>query len=402
MLDPLYKLVARGIVVIHNGLAPVFGPDSFLSYALAIVLLVMFVRLLIVPLFVRSVKAQRTMQMLQPHIKEIREKYKNDRQQMNAKIMELQKEHGNPLLGCLPLLLQIPLFISLFRVFQDIAPSGSAATGYSFKATSGLSVEEVTSIAQAKLGGVSLAAAFTNPSGELDFLGVSGAAVKITCVVLIITMSLTTFITQKQIMARNGPTDPQQQMIQRVLLYASPLFLAVFGFNFPIAVLLYWLTTNAWSMGQQHFIIKRMPPLNIGGKPGAPAPAAAGSSGGGLTSLLKGKQPPPEPETRPTRLAQVRQNPLGKPGKQPMTDSTAGDDVDSGSNGTGSGSSTGSNGTGGTVAGSSGGAGGAGAVGGGPGGRNVKPAKAGSRSNSRPGAKKRTGGKGGSRRGGRR
>ena len=66
--------------------------------------------------------------MLQPHIKEIREKYKNDRQQMNQKIMELQKEHGNPLLGCLPLVLQIPLFISLFHVFRAIAPYARTAT----------------------------------------------------------------------------------------------------------------------------------------------------------------------------------------------------------------------------------------------------------------------------------
>jgi len=391
-LNPLYELVARGIVVFHDGLAPVFGKNSFLSYALAIVLIVMLVRLLIVPLFVRSVKAQRTMQMLQPHIKEIREKYKNDRQMMNQKIMELQKEHGNPLLGCLPLLLQIPLFFALFHVFNRIQPRLENGV-YVFKATSGLSVDEVTNIAQAKLGGVSLAAAFTNPAGELDFLGASGIAVRITCVVLIITMSLTTFITQKQIMARNGPADPQQQMIQKVLLYASPLFLAVFGFNFPIAVLIYWMTTNLWSMGQQHFIIKRMPPLNIGGK-GAPAPAAA-SSGGGLTSLLKGKQqPPPEPEA-PTRLTQVRQNPSGKSGKQPPGANGISDGVSENGAGTTGGSGGAASASGGTAS------GGGSAAGGGSGGRNVKPAKSASRPNSRPGAKKRTG-KGGSRRGGRR
>jgi YidC/Oxa1 family membrane protein insertase len=350
-LEPLYRLVARGIVVFHDGLAPIFGENSFLSYALAIVLIVMLVRLLIVPLFVRSVKAQRTMQMLQPHIKEIREKYKNDRQQMNQKIMELQKEHGNPLLGCLPLLLQIPLFISLFHVFRAIQPTSDGHGGYYFKAASGLTVEEVQSIATAKLGGVSLAAAFTNSSSELDFLHASGIAVRITCVLMIITMSLTTFITQKQIMARNGPADPQQQMIQRVLLYASPLFLAVFGFNFPIAVLLYWLTTNLWSMGQQHFIIKRMPPLQIG-KAGA-APAAAPASGG-LTSLLKGnKNDEPVEPAPPPRLTQVR------PTAPASTNGTSGS-------------------------------------------RNVKPAKAPpARPNARPAAKKR-GGKGGSRRGGRR
>lgn len=368
MLDPLYRLVARGIVVFHDGLAPIFGQNSFLSYALAIVGIVMLVRLLIVPLFVRSVKAQRTMQMLQPHIKEIREKYKNDKQQMNQKIMELQKEHGNPLLGCLPLLLQIPLFLSLFHVFNAIQPRGVDGGGYVFKATSGLSVDEVTSIATAKLGSISLAGAFTSPTGELEFLGLSGLAVKLTCVILIITMSLTTFITQKQIMSRNGPTDPQQQMIQRVLLYASPIFLAVFGFNFPIAVLLYWLTTNLWSMGQQHFIIKKMPPLQVG--KAAAAPAAAAPSGG-IMSLVKGKQAPaPEPEG-PKRLTQKR---VAPDANGSATSTQAESEAPS------SGAATAA--TGGAA-------------------RSVKPAQASSRPGNRPGAKKRTG-KGGSRRGGRR
>jgi len=383
VLDPLYRLVARGIVVFHDGLAPVFGQNSFLSYALAIVLIVMLVRLLIVPLFVRSVKAQRTMQMLQPHIKEIREKYKNDRQQMNQKIMELQKEHGNPLLGCLPLLLQIPLFISLFHVFRAIAPTSDGHGGYFFKAASGLSVEEVQSIATAKLGGVSLAAAFTNPAKELAFLGASGVAVRITCVVLIITMSLTTFITQKQIMARNGPADPQQQNIQRILLYASPIFLAVFGFNFPIAVLLYWLTTNAWSMGQQHFIIKRMPPLQIG-KANAPVAAAAAPSGG-LTSLLKGhKNEPPAEPAAPTRLTQIRQTPpaSSSPSQASPSQPSGSGSPSSSSSGSGSPPGPSSNGSNGA--------------------RSVKPAKAPpGRPAARTGAKKR-GGKGGSRRGGRR
>jgi YidC/Oxa1 family membrane protein insertase len=387
VLDPLYSLVARGIVTFHNGLAPIFGESSFLSYALAIVLIVMLVRLCIVPLFVRSVKAQRTMQMLQPHIKEIREKYKNDRAQMNAKIMELQKEHGNPLLGCLPLVLQIPLFISLFHVFRVIRPEADGHGSYIFKAANGLTQNEVASIANAKLGGVSLAAAFTNSGHELAFLGANGIAVKVTCVVLIIIMSLTTFMTQKQIMARNGPADPQQQMIQRVLLYASPLFLAVFGFNFPIAVLLYWLTTNLWSMGQQHFIIKRMPPLKIG-KNGAPAAAAASS--GGLTSLIKGKQPEPPAPTGPTRLTQVRQTPGrdGRPGDgdtepvpPPSTNGSGSPSTGSGGTSAGAGATNGSSAPGG-------------------GGRSVKPAKATSRPANRPGAKNR-GGKG-SRRGGRR
>jgi YidC/Oxa1 family membrane protein insertase len=192
---------------------------------------------------------------------------------------------------------------------------------------------------------------------------------------LIITMSLTTFITQKQIMARNGPADPQQQNIQRILLYASPLFLAVFGFNFPIAVLLYWLTTNAWSMGQQHFIIKRMPPLQIGK---ANSPVAAAAPSGGLTSLLKGhKNEPPAEPVAPTRLTQVRQTPPAS--SSPSSPSEAGSGSGSGAGSPSGPASNGSNGA-----------------------RSVKPAQAPpGRPAARTGAKKR-GGKGGSRRGGRR
>src|SRR6185437_7188380 len=130
VLDPLYNLVARGVIVFHNILAPLFGKHGFFSYAIAIAIIVVIVRILIFPLFVRSVRAQRTMQMLQPRMKEIREKYKNDKQRMNQEVMKLQKEHGNPLLGCLPLLLQIPLFISLYHVFNAVARTPKEVKGF--------------------------------------------------------------------------------------------------------------------------------------------------------------------------------------------------------------------------------------------------------------------------------
>ena len=319
MLDPLYKLVARGIVVFHDALAPVFGQNSFLSYALAIVLIVMIVRLLIFPLFIRSVKAQRSMQLMQPRMKEIREKYKNDKPRMNQELMALQKEHGNPLLGCLPLVLQIPLFISLFHVFNKLAPR-TGSRGLDFYGTSGLSRLEVQHIATAKLGGVSLASAFTSSKNAIDLLGTSQGAVRVVAVVLILLMSATTFVTQKQIMSRGGPVDPQQQQIQRIMLYGSPIMLAVFGFRFPVAVLLYWLTTNLWSMGQQYFIIRKMGPGPVAGA-GAPGPskslppsrpdASAGDEAKSGLSLRKrpkaaAPQAAPTPAAATPRLVQKR------------------------------------------------------------------------------------------------
>ena len=319
MLDPLYKLVARGIVVFHDALAPVFGQNSFPSYALAIVLIVMIVRLLIFPLFIRSVKAQRSMQLMQPRMKEIREKYKNDKPRMNQELMALQKEHGNPLLGCLPLVLQIPLFISLFHVFNKLAPR-TGSRGLDFYGTSGLSRLEVQHIATAKLGGVSLASAFTSSKNAIDLLGTSQGAVRVVAVVLILLMSATTFVTQKQIMSRGGPVDPQQQQIQRIMLYGSPIMLAVFGFRFPVAVLLYWLTTNLWSMGQQYFIIRKMGPGPVAGAgaagpskslpPSRPDASAGDEAKSGLSLLKRPKaaapQAAPTPAAATPRLVQKR------------------------------------------------------------------------------------------------
>ncbi len=333
MLDPLYNLVARGVIVFHNILAPIFGKHAFFSYAIAIALIVVIVRILIFPLFVRSVKAQRTMQMLQPRIKEIREKYKNDKQRMNQEVMKLQKEHGNPLLGCLPLLLQIPLFISLYHVFNAVSRAPTViATGANkgmlqFKGTSGLTGgvydrvhhilgtigadgifhasskgSEVAGLATAKIGGITLSSALTSSKKTLELFGADGVTVKIIAAILIVFMAVTVYITQHQIMSRGGPVDPQQQKIQRVMLYGSPLMLAVFGLRFPIAVLVYWLTTNTWSMCQQVFILRKMPPMLPGTSAGT---ASTGRSSAPVKGLRKGSPSPPPPP--PPKQRQVRQ-----------------------------------------------------------------------------------------------
>ncbi len=278
MLDPLYHLAANAIVFFHKGFGPIFGDESFFAWAFSVVLLVVCVRIVIFPLFVKQVKSQRTMQMMQPRIKEIKEKYGHDKPRMQQEIMELQREHGNPLLGCLPIVLQIPLFISLFHVFNSLKPA-TVHGKYVFVPRVGLTADQVQSIATAKLWGVSLSTALTSKSSIVHFLQADSAHIKIVAVVLILLMGATTFFTQKQIIGRAGSVDPQQQMIQKVMLYGSPLTLAVFGFRFPIAVLLYWLTTNLWSMGQQFFVIRRMPPVEPLGPNGKIPGARPGANG---------------------------------------------------------------------------------------------------------------------------
>ena len=122
-LDPLFGAVAFVLVHIHSALAPIFGANSGASWALAIVLLTVGMRLCLFPLFVKQIRNQRAMQTIQPQMKELQTKYKNDKEKLNQEMMALWKESGaNPLSGCLPLLLQIPIFIALFHTLRQIKP----------------------------------------------------------------------------------------------------------------------------------------------------------------------------------------------------------------------------------------------------------------------------------------
>ncbi len=278
ILEPLYDATAHAIVGIHGALQPLFGKTNGFGWALSIVLLTMAVRTVVFPLFVKQIRSQRQLQLMQPRMKEIRDKYKNDRQKMNEEMMKLQKEHGNPLLGCLPVFAQIPLFIALFRTlnaFQPRLQSGGPDKGhYIFVASHSLSRDQVATIGNAKIFGASLATSFKSAKGALETTGSSLGAVRVVAVILIIIMAASTFLTQRQMMARNGPTDPSQRNQQRIFLYLSPAFLAIFGFSMPVGVLVYWFTTNLWSMGQQYYVIKRMPaPLQVSGSGGRAGPA---------------------------------------------------------------------------------------------------------------------------------
>ncbi|GAC1327609.1 MAG: hypothetical protein NVSMB13_14010 [Mycobacteriales bacterium] len=287
MLNWLYEVIAKIVVGIHAALAPVFGANSGASWALSIVLLTVAMRLLLFPLFVKQIRAQRAMQTLQPQMKELQKKYKGNREQLNVEMMKLYKEHNaNPIAGCLPLVLQLPVFFALFHVLDKIKPSGGPGN-YVFRASSGLTQAQVESAAHAKIFGVApIAAAFNSPTSLLTFLNAHATGVRVLAVVMIVLMGLSTFITQRQMMARNGPMEGQQAQVQKIMLYVLPFSFAIFGFRFPLGVLLYWLTTNLWSMGQQAFVIRRMPPVVVAG-----AGAASGTTAGGKTGDPAGSAP---------------------------------------------------------------------------------------------------------------
>jgi YidC/Oxa1 family membrane protein insertase len=242
------------------------GNNQFLGtdwdWVLAIVFLVITIRVVLFPLYVKQIKSQRAMQALQPKIKELQAKYKGgDKQAMQQEMMELyRKEKANPLMGCLPLALQAPVLYSLFHVLRHL----SKVTGEhsdQFKSLYGWTVGQFDSASHAHLFGAPIAASFKANQATLDALNSTALHVRIVAGVLIAAMIVTTFLTQRQMIARTGyATDPQQKMIQRVMLYGVPVMLLVSGSIFPIGVVIYWTTSNLFSLAQQSWILHKYPP----------------------------------------------------------------------------------------------------------------------------------------------
>jgi YidC/Oxa1 family membrane protein insertase len=184
-------------------------------------------------------------------------------------MMALQKERGvNPLAGCLPILPQIPVFLALFHVLRRLRPGAPGLYSWDDTLTD--------QAAKAELFGAPISSSFTMTGQKaqdiLALPGVSQGGIRVVALILMVVMCVTTYVTQKQIMRRSGPVEGQAAMVQKVLLYGMPVSLFITGFFFPIGVLLYWMTNNLWTLGQQFFILRKLPPP---GSPAALAKAAA-------------------------------------------------------------------------------------------------------------------------------
>jgi len=260
ILNPLYNLVSGVIILFHKLFTPVFGKDSGVTWSLSIVGLVILIRIILIPLFVKQIKSQRALTALQPQMKAIQAKYKDDRQKQSEEMMKLYKEHKtNPLASCFPIIAQAPIFFALFTVLNGIAAKNDQ--GISAPIARGfLKGEYLDSAAQATFFGAKI---------SQSFLGSTDTTVKIVTVILIFIMSATTFTTQRQLMVKGMPKmDSSNNMMlqqQKIMLYLFPLIFAISGVNFPVGVLIYWSTTNFWTWGQQFYVIKRNP------TPGSPA-----------------------------------------------------------------------------------------------------------------------------------
>jgi YidC/Oxa1 family membrane protein insertase len=250
------------------------------NYGLAIIVLTVGIRLLLLPLGVKQIKSMQATQLMQPKIKAIQTKYKGDRQRQNEEMMKLYKEHGyNPLSGCLPVLLQLPVLITLFAVLR--MPSGLAH----LPADSNLHAAVVSQTSSVNFLSTNLLCSASQAGSDYTVRVSKGTpnpipvlhcgkipASRIPYYVLALLMIGTTYFQQRQMTRASpaGASNSQQQAIMRIM----PLMFGVWGYFFPAGLIVYWTTTNAIQIGQQWFLLHRK------GAPLAPAKHADGQMAG--------------------------------------------------------------------------------------------------------------------------
>ena len=270
-LDPLNVVVAWVIIRIHTALGHLFGPNTGLAWGLSIVILVVAIRILLVPLFVKQVHAQRKMAQHAPHLQELRKKYKGDKTRLNEETMKFYKENGvNPLAGCLPMIPQMIVFFALFSVLRAIA-EWKPGTKLSY----GLTTAVVESAQKATIFGVHL-------GDKLLFAGSTEHLTVHIAIVIALTVAVsasTTFMTVRQsakrgLMQTNVDPDNPMAQSQKYMMYIVPFF-SLTGLYWQYGLVLYWVTTNVWTLGQQYFMFRNWAVVPTGA---AAAAAAAGTA----------------------------------------------------------------------------------------------------------------------------
>jgi YidC/Oxa1 family membrane protein insertase len=331
LLWPIMWVVAWIMVQFHALLSSMgMDPAGGAAWALSIVGLVVVIRIILIPLFVRQIKASRGLQLIQPEMQAIQKKYKGktdpaSREAMSRETMDLYKKHGtNPFSSCLPILAQSPIFFALFRVLNSLKALAEGHYASGTRVSIGPLTQSLASQAeQATVFGAPLSGTFMQPGAT--------TTTRIVTVILILAMSVTTFTTQRQLTMKNMPPAALEGPIaqqQKMLLYLMPLMFAFSGINFPIGVLIYWTTTNLWSMGQQFYTIRRMP------APGSQAEAAlkarqarksqgveAVGAAAASTALIE-ERPRGGQRQQPVRKDRAKKSPGGRPEDSP-TDATA-------------------------------------------------------------------------------
>ncbi len=344
-LDIVYYPVSWIMWVWYKLFAALLGPSNFFAWALAVMFLVFTLRALLYKPFVRQIRTTRQMQELQPQIKALQKKYGKDRQRMALEMQKLQREHGfNPILGCLPMLAQIPVFIGLYHVLRSfnrttggfgqphLSVAQNRMTGnYVFTAA------DVGHFLDANLFGAPIGASMTQRSGLDAFIDFSRPAVIAVGAPVMILAGIATYFNSRASVARQSPeaaANPQTAMMNKLALYVFPLGVVVGGPFLPLAIILYWFANNIWTFGQQHYVFGMMEKEDEAKKQeviarraaNAPAPGAKpkraskaappngdGSSGGASDTVATTSEAPVVPAAESEAVAEPdKQNPSGR------------------------------------------------------------------------------------------
>jgi len=265
LLDPLIWGVSWIIAGFHKLFSQVFLPDSGWAWGLSIVFLTVLIRAALIPLFFKQMKSMLAMQRVQPEVKKLQDKYKKEldrakfdparkneiRQRQQREMMALYKEHGtNPFASCLPLLVQSPFFMSLYRMLYLVANGRSIGA---------MTAVLVTSANKAHIFGAPISAHFNTPAKQLAAVGSTTLNVQVVIIAMTVVYVVTQFITQRQMILKNSAPDNPMVQQQKMMMYVMPPLMALFCFIAPVGVLIYLLTTNFWTMGQQFYMLHNAP-----------------------------------------------------------------------------------------------------------------------------------------------
>jgi YidC/Oxa1 family membrane protein insertase len=260
------------------------------NYGVAIIMLTVAIRAAMIPLAVKQYRSMEKMRTLQPEIKKLQAKYKGkeNRQKLNEEMMALYKQHGASPLGggCLPLVLQLPIFLALYRVLDscrgEAKAAGECVTGLRYL-PAGTALYRAIEVGSASFLGMNLV---QTPQEAVTTLGVLGS---IPYLFLLLMMAATTYLQTKQTQAMQSPDAPGAAAA-KTMSRVMPVMLLFFSYTFPAGLTVYWTTSNLWSMGQQQLLMSRAPG---GGKAAAAVGNPAGNPSGGEDPDEPRKPAPP-------------------------------------------------------------------------------------------------------------
>ena len=268
-LDYVYYPVSGIMWLWYKLFGALLGPSNFFTWALSVMFLVFTLRAVLYRPFVKQIRTTRKMQELQPQIKALQKKYGKDRQRMALEIQKLQKEHDfNPILGCLPMLAQVPVFLGLYHVLMSFnrTQSGFGRLGLTVEENRRLpndffSAADVGHFLEANLFRAPIGASITQQHGLAAFTEFSRPAVAAVSIPLMILAGIATYFNSRASISRQSAeaaANPQTAIMNKLALYVFPLGVVVGGPFLPIAIIIYWVSNNIWTFAQQHIVFGKI------------------------------------------------------------------------------------------------------------------------------------------------